>query len=726
MKRAQRGLGHTVVAASLACLLPAGHGSARERLAGPASEEQPRDVAASDLVLSVGLAGAPQHAVFAGGSLVTAAWSNVAIIDIKSGLTVGRLPQGSIVGALAASPAGDLLAVGSCGHGIQLWDLKTRALVRRITIPQECAESLSFSPDGVFLATGSYACSSSDGLQVWEVASGKLTRELAPGLGIRHVAFGGDGRWLAGVDDTGTARVFEWPTGREFRTYRGLDQAGYSGSAAFASRDGRYLGWLGSGVRVWDVKSNAEVNLPGAREVSVHDFPTEGPQRHWTERHVMATAAEFLEDDRLAFVDGEQVFLRQLPDGPQTVLDLAKRETQWFGDVGMMKPQSWLTIRHDGQLVAGSRETRTVLWDVAAARLREMVAPALTFPTSLRWGASGIVAWAGLGAKAQAWDDHAGKPENLGDDDAASGVAFRPDGRRLAVAGLMSMRVLDLVSHRKLSSRDFPPAAETGIAWSPDGSQIAFGSSADGFALFDSDLRPRRRIAKLEAYTSAEHVAFSPDGRWVAAGFGGPHPALRVWEAVGSASAALDTAAVTYGPQPPAFSDDSRWLASFKRGRSLVIWATGSWDVVRAWELPRTGRALSFAPKGQRLAVASDGEAAIWDAGTGRRVVTLSMPGSSEVREIAWSPDGERLVSAADDGVLRFWSALDGRLLASLYMLEGEDDWLLVTPDGRLDGSETALARLVAWRVCDHVVADRATTRRHSLQGLWRSVQAPR
>jgi WD40 repeat protein len=377
--------------------------------------------------------------------------------------------------------------------------------------------------------------------------------------------------------------------------------------------------------------------------------------------------------------------------------------------------------------VAGSRESRTVVWDVTAARLREMTAPALTLPTSLRWSSSGIVAWAGLGSELQGWDDRSGKPADLRNDiNAATGLAFCPDGTRLAVSGLMSMHVLDVASRRAVAARDLPPSANTGVAYSPDGSRLAFASVTDGFGVFDGNLRLQSRIATLETYTGAEHVAFSPDGRWIAAGLSGPHPALRVWPAVGSGTAVtLDTADVTYGPQPPAFSGDSQWLASFKRGSSLMIWASSSWDVARTWTLLGTGRALAFAPTGGRLAVASDGEAAIWDAETGRKVATFPTPGSAEMREIAWSPDGQRLASSADDGVLLFWSASDGRLLASLYMLDSGGDWLLVAPDGRLDGSEAALTRLVAWRLGDRVVSDKTITQGHRVGGLWQSLMAP-
>src|SRR5258708_37128132 len=84
---------------------------------------------APELVVSVGHSGAPQHAAFLRGYLATAAWSNVAIIDLANGRTVAHLPQGSHVMAMGASPTSDLLAVGSCGHAIQLVNVNSRALL---------------------------------------------------------------------------------------------------------------------------------------------------------------------------------------------------------------------------------------------------------------------------------------------------------------------------------------------------------------------------------------------------------------------------------------------------------------------------------------------------------------------------------------------------------------------------------------------------------------------
>jgi hypothetical protein len=79
-------------------------------------------------------------------------------------------------------------------------------------------------------------------------------------------------------------------------------------------------------------------------------------------------------------------------------------------------------------------------------------------------------------------------------------------------------------------------------------------------------------------------------------------------------------------------------------------------------------------------------------------------------------------VTAGDDGVLVFWDAATGGVAGSLFVLEGQDQWLFVTPDGRVDGSRLALETLVAWRTAAGIALDVGATRRARVKGLWRAV----
>jgi WD40 repeat protein len=632
--------------------------SAQAQSTQPPQPGQPARQAEPELVVSVGHSSRPSDVAFAGGYLATAIWSNVALVDLSTGLTVAHLPHGGHITALEASPREDVIAVGACDRSLQLWDVKSRRRLHRFAVRRECVESVSFTPDGALLALteiGNEAgCCASDGccsaygsVQIWNVRGGTLVRELGKDLNIRRVVFSSDGRWLAGVDGQGKTTVFEWPSGRQIATFGG----GASSGAGLSSPDGKYLAWQGfRGLEVWDVAS-------GARISKVDE----------------ATAAEFLNDGRLAYVEDDRLKIVMLPNGPIEEQPLEQPKTEGDGDVLITMSPQWVRIHRSGRTIAGTFDARTVLWDTSAATLRDVPSPVLMDATSLQWSRSGIVAWRDSHSGVWAWSDASGQPVTL----------------------------------------------EKAERW----------GLADGESLFDDSGRQQEvLIALLRKDRRFDHVAFSPDGQWIAtASQTDDLDAVEVWPAAAAGaveSVKLDTADVTYGPQPPAFSSDSRRVATFRKGTSLMMWSTGSWKLERKWTLPGTGRALMFAPQGSRVAIAADGEAAIWDSNTGRKLVTLTGQGASKALQIAWSPDGRRVVTSSDDGVLRFWSASNGRLIASLYALADTRDWLLLTPDGRFDGSDGALATVVAWRTGDRVSLDKRLTDRRRVRNLWRNLSA--
>ena len=74
--------------------------------------------------------------------------------------------------------------------------------------------SLAFSPDGNWLASGSWDKS----IKIWDVATGREVQSLA---GHNHpiysVAFDSRGRWLASGSEDGTIKLWRMTEQRELR-----------------------------------------------------------------------------------------------------------------------------------------------------------------------------------------------------------------------------------------------------------------------------------------------------------------------------------------------------------------------------------------------------------------------------------------------------------------------------------------------------------------------------
>jgi WD40 repeat protein len=94
--------------------------------------------------------------------------------------------------SVSFSPDGRWLASGSWDYTIKLWRVSDGALVRTLTGHWSGVYSVSFSPDGRWLASGSW-----DGtIRLWRVADGALlqTYDQETGRGVLSLQFSPNGR----------------------------------------------------------------------------------------------------------------------------------------------------------------------------------------------------------------------------------------------------------------------------------------------------------------------------------------------------------------------------------------------------------------------------------------------------------------------------------------------------------------------------------------------------
>ena len=108
------------------------------------------------------------------------------------------------INSLSFSPDGNLLASGSDDKTTKLWDVKSGSLIRTLS-ETSYVTSVAFSPDGSLLASGNYGKT----IKLWDVKSGSLIRILTGPLTghtdpVYSVAFSPDGNLLASGSSDGT------------------------------------------------------------------------------------------------------------------------------------------------------------------------------------------------------------------------------------------------------------------------------------------------------------------------------------------------------------------------------------------------------------------------------------------------------------------------------------------------------------------------------------------
>jgi WD40 repeat protein len=155
-------------------------------------------------------------------------------------------------------------------------------------------------------------------------------------------------------------------------------------------------------------------------------------------------------------------------------------------------------------------------------------------------------------------------------------------------------------------------------------------------------------------------VDFSQDGTQLAAALGegaGGSGGVRTWNVARKRE--LLSIPQEYAVHRIAISPDGDLVAA------AITPSTKEANFIRLWNA-RTGReshvleflgkpgALAFSPDGRQLVVAAGSSILVWDVESGYGLLMLSGH-SNQVRDLAFSPSGNRLASAADDGTIKLW-----------------------------------------------------------------------
>jgi WD40 repeat protein len=568
--------------------------------------------------------------------------------DLKTGKLRNQLRgQTEPYYAVAFSPDGKTLAAGGRsprGDGgiIELWDFES-GRSRTIEFP-DAVRSLAFPPGrNDRLVVGTVGAN----VRVFDVASGeKKYVVLQPGP-IRALAFSPDGRSLAASSVRNQVHISDWQPERDAAMHRGTDNVTGGDSRVTAlqfSPDGNrfVIASLDGTAQLWQFRPGAGVLAtfaPGTYKAGM------GAALFTPDGKSLITAG----DDRMIRIwdlpafktAGQPVATPPLPppparpasEPPSAASAPAKpAEPQLRGGNQVTQPQRTFEANAGGpiRVAAFSPDARTlyIAGDQRPVQEFNLQDGAVSGSTAGRWGDAPLVAVApdgqtlatgGARRPVTVWDARTGQQRgvDLADGAVATVLAFGPDGKMLAIGGRRQDRkgFVQLTNLERSETRTIEfPFPVLSLAIDLAGQKcLAVGLDADNVRIVE--IQSAKELYQMHLAGPIPALAFSPDGRFLAAGFGNGQVDLS---------------------QSP-----NAWRVAMHRGPKLA----GHKSRVTS---------VRFSPS-NRLATASvDGTARLWEANTGRLLATFN-PNAGNVNVAEISPDGKWLVTAGDDRVIRVW-----------------------------------------------------------------------
>jgi WD40 repeat protein len=615
-------------------------------------------------------------------------------------------------------------------RGVRIWDLTTNQPLSEITLvrTQRSFNCADLSPDGKTVALGDEA----GAISLWNAETGQLIREFARlPKSVGSLSFSPDGKWLAAARAEGRNGEQLLPLTESPRNEDLVVWDVASGNEVFHPKGHGFTALFSpDSSRLLSFKMNTALRLhPAVPETFLALFDTAGWTEVATEKSGHVRSFSFSGDGKLLAIGGQDRqrdvhFVRVID--PATGNELANLTPRHLvGDIA-------LSHRGESLAIASSLGPSQIdVWDVKQKRLAQVLRGHTSFVNGISFSPDGRLASCSWDNTIKFWNTTAGQqltriPGQVGL--LADPVEFAPGGdlfaygQRNTVSLLGSVRTVTLVDAATGKTRH-TLAGHTGgancLAFSADGARLVSGGRKGDVKVWDT--KSGKSICSVRGGDGEIcAAALSPDGRTFVTAHEPPEMtrarfgqgqfrqipvAIKVWDAdTGSQLAKLT--GHPGGVFRLAFGPDGTVLASAGSG-GIKYWdlATGTerrglepeilqsatsdlllfnptgdrlltsgFNTLQVCDVA-TGRALTkiqghrafflangaaISPDQTRLATAWIDEVKLWDLATGQEILTLPLSDivSAEKPRVAalqWTADGQQLRAVSPDGAVLTW-----------------------------------------------------------------------
>lgn len=381
----------------------------------------------------------------------------------------------------------------------------------------------------------------------------------------------------------------------------------------------------------------------------------------------------------LHVMNGHTSWVRQVafsPDGK--MLASASDDNMvklWNAETGMLinnlEGHQWavcaVAFSNDGKhVISSSRDNTTRIWDVKSGICLNMLEghDKVTEPT---WGEDGRTIVYG---------------------DFINSLVYSPNGKTLATTTAYSrlVQIWDVVTGKCLETMEGLSDMSNAIIFSSDGSLIAFSEGYDKTARV-WDVRTGKNLMTFRDDSDAFWFAcFSPDGNTVVT-VGGE--TVRIWD-VNKNSKKEDHLVIkgTSDNFLAVYSPDGKYVASASMDENsddvhvVKLWDAATGKCIKSyigheWDI----RYVAFSPDGNKIVSASRDETArVWNVKTGKCEVVFRSH-EHNVSCAVFSPDSKKVATSSWDGFTYLWNVKDGKILKTI---EANAEDLSFNYDGKL------------------------------------------
>jgi WD40 repeat protein len=593
----------------------------------------------------------------------------------------------------AINKDGTILATGHLDGSIQLWDLKTNKLIRKLQGHNHRVWSIAFSPDGTRMVSGGGRWEQDDQqpgeIRVWDTATWKARHEIGThGDLVFTVAVSPDNKTFASGSRDATIRTWDLATGKPIKT---MNQ-GSPVRCVVYTLDGKRLYSCPTGGRLhwWDPERGTHLGEHAFDSLAFERLrlSPDGKllavaMRNSTTRRFFVALWDVEKNEIIRRFKGEMAGqindVAFSPDGKTLATGGGQYVANPQFQPGVAGP--WVRTRLVEQGGRAVNVTESVCeircWDVATGN------PLIDLPGHKHWleaiqftpdGKSLITAGGTVGqpAEIRLWDTAGFRAKVVlgGHTNGITCGQFSPDGRLLATGSVDTTiivwdvaRALGGDSSAKTVLRGHAGLVRC-VAWSADGTQLV-SSAEDGTAIVWNPTTGKD-VLKIAAHDRPVYgVAFSPDATMIVTAAGDwknkKAGEARVWEAARGIELFRlpDTEYPAWGVS---FTSDGQLVVAYQEQTALRVFDLKSRKEEKVLTSATPARGLAMSRNGKLLGITSQGNGLlkIWEVGTWREVHEVTGHPNKVVFTMEFAPDGQTVLSAGGDGAVAIWKIPGG------------------------------------------------------------------